>query len=551
MEHTHVQDFSLRILWSFARWIEDKKGAEALADVAAAGGVRTEDFDGTTRWVSHEQLERILAAGRDLAGSEEALRSAFAYRFEESYGAFRFMVWAVSLERMCAVACEMSNKVITKVSHFEILSSSRNSFSFRYTSERPESRNMCLSRQVAWTLCPTMRGLPAAELVEHACIAKGDACCEYDIRWFDERAIMPVLVGLAAGIVAAIGASRIDPSFATAIALPLLGAAVGYVRELRRAGRLNILLGQGTSKMMRSLGEAEAETRSEMAALQERQHDWSLRMEHQANDRTERLERIVEGLDGLQQSRATSIRGFSHDLRNPLFVLRANTDLLKVRYSKSDDQEILGDMDAASAQIETMLAKLMEVATAETGQVKLAEERVEVAPLADTFRRRLKALVHGRPIDVDVSMTDVPETIVVDPLVLDRVVDNLLTNAAKYTNRGHIRLVLGSSWEGGSSWLVFDLSDTGCGIPADQVKRIFRPRPASEPSNKPNSYGIGLSSAVGLLAQIGGHLEVRSEPDVGSTFTAYIPAAPPAAPKRTHDTIDAQISQVVKVRRAG
>jgi signal transduction histidine kinase len=551
MSEPAASDFSLRILWSFARWIEDKKGRDALARVAASAAVRPEDFDGSTRWVSHAQLEKILEGGRELAGDEETFRSAFAYRFDEGYGAFRYMVWALSQQRMAQLAVIMSNKVLTNVSRFEVVYSNRSTFGFRYTSSRAESRLMCISRQMAWITAPTLRGLPSAELEEHACIAKGDPFCEYHVRWLDERGIALVLVGLAAGVAAAAVGATLDPSYTSAVALPLLGAAVGYVRELRRAGKLNVEHAKGIGAAMRSLGEAEAETRTEIVALQQRQHDWSGRMEEQANDRSSTLVRVVQGLDRLQQSRVSSLRGFSHDLRNPLYVVRANTRVLRERFRDGEEGEILRDMDVASSQIESMLGKLIDVATAEAGGVKLAPRPVLVAPLVDTLRRRLKALVHGRRIEVSVLCTrDAPGALLVDRLVFDRVVDNLLTNAAKYTERGSIRLEIGGTVPSRSDdpgCLSLKLSDTGRGIPAAQMERIFRPRPADELKG-PNSYGIGLSSAIRLLGQIGGRLEVTSQPGVGSTFAAYFPTAPPEQ-KRTaaDDNVESVISRVVRV----
>ncbi|MDB5213573.1 MAG: sensor histidine kinase [Myxococcaceae bacterium] len=549
-----ASDFSLRIVCSLARWIEDKRGRQALVDVAARAGIRAEDFDGSTRWASHAQVELFLAGGRELAGDEDTFRTALTYRFEEGYGAFRYMVWAVSQERIAQLAIAMTNKVITNVSHFDILYSTPTKFGFRYSSTRPESHLMCMSRKAAWMAMPTLRGLPRAELVEGACIANGDACCEYHLRWFDERGLAPILIGLAVGFALVIVAALFAPLRPSAIALPLLGAALGHVRELRRVDKCNVRHANGIGAALRTLGEAEAETRSEIVALQQRQQGWSSRMEHEANDRNDTLERVVAGLDGLQQTRVSSIRGFSHDLRNPLFVVRANTRILRERALGGDTEEILEDMDAASLQIESMLGKLMELATAETALVKLAPRSVDVGPLAAMLRRRLKALVHGRGIEVNVTHARcAPAAITVDPLVFDRVVDNLLTNAAKYTDRGRIDLVIGGPrpmTQDGAGSLTLELSDTGRGIPASEIERIFRPRPAAEPTS-PNSYGIGLSSAVRLLGQIGGRLEVTSKRGVGSTFTAYFPAAPAQQRRAIGDEgLESVISRVVEVRKA-
>ena len=297
-------DFSLRIFWSVARWIEDTKGRETLERVAKASGVSVEDFDATTRWVSHAQMETLLAVARELAGDEETFRAALVHRFRESYGAFRHMVWAVSTARMSQLAVTMSNKVLTRASHFEALYVTRNTFGFRYTSTVPESRLMCLSRSVAWSQSPLLRGCPEAEVIEEQCIANGDPCCEYHMRWIDHQALTSILVGLGVGVVAAACAHFVEPSIVSAIALPLLGAGAGHLREQRRLVRANIEHAKRAGEALRAVGEAEAETRSEIVALQQRQHEWSTRMEQEARERDATLERVVRGLDGLQQSRA-------------------------------------------------------------------------------------------------------------------------------------------------------------------------------------------------------------------------------------------------------
>lgn len=556
-------DYSLRILWSLARWVEDNKGRGALEEISARAGVRPDDFDGSTRWVSHEQFETVLTSARELAETETAFLEACTYRIAESYGALRYMVWALSPQQVCDSAAKLST-MVTKAGTFEVLRSETAAFDVRYRSKLPESRLMCLSRQAQWAAGPTMWGLPAAQLSEHACLANGDPYCEYRLKWFERSRRLPVVGGLLAGLVLGmLLRGALNAGWILGFALPVLGALFGYVLELRRAGLINLRLGQDMNRVLRDLGESEAETRSEIVALHQRQREWIRLMEQQVTERTTTLERIVEGLDGLQQTRVSTIRGFSHDLRNPLFVVRGNTQFLREKFKEGDEGEALRDMETAAVQIEAMLSKLMEVATAETGFVKLVPKPVAIAPLAETFRRRLKALVHGRDIKVSVFCTrEAPEQILVDPLVFDRVVDNLLTNAAKYTDRGSILLeisgtpgtkvpVAANDVPRDQGYLTLKLSDTGQGIPAALVERIFRPRPANEPSQRPNSYGIGLSSVVRLLAQIGGRLDVMSKADVGTTFWAHFPVLPPEQKKGIvgDDNLESMITRVVTIRK--
>lgn len=542
-------DISLRIFWSSARWIEDTKGKDALEAWANTAGFTASDFDATTHWASMAQVERLLAEMMTLCGDDDELFDrAIVHRFPESYGAFLHMVWALSTESMNNLAIKMTNNVITRVSKFEKLYSTHNTYGFRYTTTVPESRLVCRSRISAWREAPVLHGLPIAELRETKCVAWGDDCCEYHLKWVDHRALSHLLTGLGIGIVLAIGATLVEPSMIASLLIPSFCVGVAYARELKARLVRSVEHSSTVRGELRKLGQQEAETRSEIVALQQRQHEWSARMETQATERLETLERVVSGLDDLQQSRVTSLRGFSHDLRNPLFIVRANGHLLREQIAEYADPEamaILGDLEKATGQIETMLGRLMEVATTESGIAKLAPQPVSVAPLVDTMERRLRALVHGRNIQVSVKREhDAPDQIVADPLVFDRVIDNLLTNAAKYTERGEINLTMKGERTGG---LVFELKDTGRGIEKAQLAEIFRPRSSSAPRTK-DSYGIGLSSAVRLLGQIGGRLEVESEPGRGSTFTAHFPGAPPSSvQKRTHEDIDGVIARVVRV----
>ena len=553
-------ELNAKILSSLARWIAKTHGEAKLAEIAAAVGFDPSEVDGATRWLSVRQVEDFHARARTLVDSDQAFLNACGDYFFESMGAVRFMVRALSTQQLFEGAVRAS-KLLLRISRFEILESTRTSFAVRYTSEKPESRLLCLSRQAGWVFGPTMWGLPRAQLTETACTANGDPCCEYRLKWFERGRLLPIAAGLAGGLGVGLLAATFQQGFVLPAAISLLGGAFAHLLELRRVSASNLAFAQGLNDVLRNVSADEVDARSEIVALHQRQREWIRLMEQQVTERTTTLERIVDGLDGLQKSRVTTIRGFSHDLRNPLFVVRGNTQFLRERFQDGDEGEALRDMETAAIQIEAMLSSLMEVATAETGFVKLQPKPVAVAPLAETFRRRLKALVHGRDIKVSVFCTrEAPDEILVDPLVFDRVVDNILTNAAKYTDRGSILLEISgtpalASLNGDSSdapsFLTLKLSDTGQGIASTHVDRIFRPRPSSEAAQRPDSYGIGLSSVVRLLAQIGGRLDVMSKPDVGTTFWAHFPVVP-TDQKRSgpaDDNLESIITRVVTIRK--
>lgn len=557
-------ELNAKILDSLGRWIAKHHGEAKLREIASASGFEASEIRGATRWLTVESVERFHHLARELVSDDDAFLHACGEQFFESMGPIRYMVRALSVQQFFVSAAKMSKQLL-RVSRFEIIESQPASFAIRYKSEKPESRLLCLSRQAGWVNGPKMWGLPAAQLTERACLANGDPYCEYHLKWFERGRLLPVAGGIALGVASAVLLGSAGQDWAAWVALPALGGAIAHLLELRRTSVSNLKFAQDLNDVLRSVSEDEVEARSEIVALHQRQREWIRLMEQQVTERTTTLERIVEGLDGLQQTRVSTIRGFSHDLRNPLFVVRGNTQFLREKFKTGDEGEALRDMETAAVQIEAMLSKLMEVATAETGFVKLVPKPVVVAPLAETFRRRLKALVHGRDIKVSVFCTrEAPEQIVVDPLVFDRVVDNLLTNAAKYTDRGSILLEISGTPAAppkpavandlplDPGFLTLKLSDTGQGIPVSQVERIFRPRPANEPSQRPNSYGIGLSSVVRLLAQIGGRLDVMSKADVGTTFWAHFPARPSEQKKSVggDDNLESMITRVVTIRKA-
>jgi signal transduction histidine kinase len=295
-------------------------------------------------------------------------------------------------------------------------------------------------------------------------------------------------------------------------------------------------------------------------ALSQRQKEWTRVLEEQVAERTATMEAVVRKLQNIREDLQSNLRGVSHDLQNPLFAIRyLNEHMLVELRSPGPDlvPTLVDSLEEQARSAEKMIAMfqdLMRLVSADTPLLRLAPQIVETGPLLDQLRRRVRALVIGREIRVStLASRETPSQIETDLLLFDRVIDNLLTNAAKYTERGSIVIEL----DGKPGFLTVKVSDTGRGIAEDDIRKIFEPGGSKKEARAKYSHGVGLSVVVRLLAQIGGRLEVMSLPGVGTTFWAHFPVEISKATKdvvpedeRVRDDDPDMLAKVVTIHRS-
>jgi signal transduction histidine kinase len=310
-------------------------------------------------------------------------------------------------------------------------------------------------------------------------------------------------------------------------------------------------VGQDIQAEFRKVALQEAEARKEIMELHSRQREWTRLLEEQVSDRTAMLQRMADEVKRFQVERAKMLRGISHDLRNPMTVMKTNVSSL------ADDEVFdraatVRDVMEAIERINSMLSGLVRTATSDTALMGLSPTQMEIPPLTEKLERRLRALVFARNIRASVFATrEAPDSIMMDPLLFDRVIDNLFTNAAKYTERGSIVVELA----GTPGFLTVKVSDTGRGIAPEAIEKIFLPGASDIHTRADDSFGLGLSVVVQLLGQVGGRLDVMSKPGVGTTFWAHFPVEFGATEPESGFTLGASepgalFARVVRIRRA-
>jgi signal transduction histidine kinase len=334
---------------------------------------------------------------------------------------------------------------------------------------------------------------------------------------------------------------------------PVLGVALGQLYRLHRLNQANIASSQQSLEALEQLARDATEARHAIVAMMGRQRVWTTLMEEQLAEHTRTREKAVETVRKLEEKKVAVVRTYSHDLRSPLTVIRCAVAMLENYGSfglRRDQAELYKDLAIAVNKMEHILHELMAAVSRETGANRRVPERIDVHAFADQVRRQLRAFAYGRDIRVSAFCTrEAPESIETDRLLFDRIMDNLVTNAVKYTEKGSIVVEI----DGVPGYLTFKISDTGRGISDDEIDHIFEPGGSSASTRAAESYGIGLSVVVKLLDDIGGLLEVQSKPHVGTTFWVYFPVKVRTTPipRKTGEDEDESgpITRVVTIRR--
>ena len=216
----------------------------------------------------------------------------------------------------------------------------------------------------------------------------------------------------------------------------------------------------------------------------------------------------------------------SHDIRTPLNAIIGFSEMLKTGLDSKEEREQAVDSILVSGK--TLLALIndvLDLSKLESGKMKIAPEATDCPPLLhgvmDTFR------ISGKKpgLELRSEIGEMP-ALMIDPQRLRQIVFNLVGNAVKFTEKGHVTLRAGYARPKDAEAGVFRLSveDTGCGISEDDQKRICSAYvQVGTKLARNGGTGLGLAICKQLVKAMGGELKVKSDLGLGSTFSVTIP----------------------------
>jgi len=215
----------------------------------------------------------------------------------------------------------------------------------------------------------------------------------------------------------------------------------------------------------------------------------------------------------------------AHDLRNPLSVIVGISSLLLEGLEgplAPSQAEFLRHIERSSAFMRTLIDDLLDISTIESGHLVLDRADVDLVQLVDHNVAMNTRLAAPKSIQLDWSAPRSPLHAHVDATRLDQVLNNLISNAVKYSLPGTTTCVRLDSVDG---FAVVSVSDQGPGIPTNEQESLFRPfeRASTRSTAGEGSTGLGLAIVKKIVEGHGGHIKLDSRPGEGSTFRVYLP----------------------------
>ena len=293
--------------------------------------------------------------------------------------------------------------------------------------------------------------------------------------------------------------------------------------RMREEGRA-----EAEARIARSSGSPAAVSMIFLPATSDRQGDFQIFV-RDISEQKEAQAALIRAKDAAvasNRAKTEFLAKISHDIRTPLNAILGAADLLSQTRLEPDQHEYVTMFQRNCRRLVSLINDFLDFSRIEAGAVRVERVPFRIRQIVDDAVRTFHETALRKRIELAVEVSQhAPEWIMGDPLRLQQVLANLLSNALKFTPEGQVTVRIGLSTDGGQKAVRFEVTDSGPGIAAADLELIFAPfqQLDNQKATPIRGSGLGLTISRELVQLMDGHIGVDSKVGSGSTFFFTVP----------------------------
>ncbi|WP_455210655.1 response regulator [Kaarinaea lacus] len=240
---------------------------------------------------------------------------------------------------------------------------------------------------------------------------------------------------------------------------------------------------------------------------------------------------LIEKLsaESANQAKSQFLANMSHELRTPLNAILGYSQMLEEEAADSNYDHISPDLQKiqiAGKHLLTLINEILDLSKIEAGRMELHLEEFSLDDLLSEVVSTAQPLASNKGNQLEVHRSGTLGKVRSDATKLRQILFNLISNATKFTENGQISVYTSSDRVNERDWFTFEVQDTGIGMSAEQLKRVFLPFSQADSSTTRQYGGTGLGLAITkrFCEMLGGAVSATSKPGQGTTFSVRLPA---------------------------
>lgn len=240
-------------------------------------------------------------------------------------------------------------------------------------------------------------------------------------------------------------------------------------------------------------------------------------------------QKIIEAKEKAEEAnrlKSTFLLNMSHELRTPLVGILGFAEILSAELENEEHRKMVETIYESGNRLLETLSLILNLSKVESGRQEIEISEFNINSLCHEVANLFTAQAKKKNLSIKLDLRFKELFIKSDMRLVRDVINNLVSNAIKFTNEGTITLSAFISTFKNRNYIAIEVSDTGIGIPEDKIDLIFEEfRQVSEGMNRSfEGTGLGLALTKKIILLLGGQITVQSKPGIGSKFTVYLPS---------------------------